>query len=179
MQILAIDPGPIKSAYVVYDTDRNEILDRRIALNEEVLRVVSFNRGEIHYDRGCTVVIEYPHPRGQPMYTQLVDTIRWIGRFEQAHKELATLEFGDKLAKCWIQVDRKDVKMMMCGSTKAKDSNIRAAVLSRFSGSKGLGGGRQPEIGTSKQPGPLFGISSDLWSALALALTWKDMLYLS
>ena len=55
--------------------------------------------------------------------------------------------------------------MHLCGSAKAKDSNIRQAIIDRY------GGDPKRCIGTKKAPGPLYGISADQWAALALALT--------
>jgi hypothetical protein len=63
---------------------------------------------------------------------------------------------------------RRDVKMHICGQMKAKDSNIRAALIDRF-------GGKERAIGRKASPGPLFGITADRWAALALAITWLDL----
>jgi hypothetical protein len=60
------------------------------------------------------------------------------------------------------------VKMHLCGNTRAKDGNIRQALLDRF------GPGKAIACGTKKQPGPLYGVSKDVWQALALAVTWSD-----
>jgi hypothetical protein len=46
---------------------------------------------------------------------------------------------------------------------RAKDSNIRQALIDRFG-----------EPGTKKVPGLLYGIKKDEWSALALGVFWHD-----
>ena len=69
------------------------------------------------------------------------------------------------------QVYRKDVKMHLCGSMRAKDTNIRQAIIDRYPAS---GGGKCPQIGTKKEPGPLYGVSKDIWSALAVAITYSE-----
>jgi len=164
MRILAIDPGEKQSAYVVLEHKTMKVEDRGILPNTEF--IMGF-RGDTetffnnYYD---AVVIEYPAPRGQPMYTQLVDTIFWIGRFAQA----CSTEM--------IRMDRKDVKMALCDSTKAKDSNIRAACISRFEYQVKHKKGRCPVIGAGGCEGPLYGIVKDIWAALAVALTFMDSL---
>jgi hypothetical protein len=58
------------------------------------------------------------------------------------------------------------VKLHLCGSSRAKDPNVRTALLDRFGGAGAKG--------TKAAPGPLYGIAADLWSALAIAVTWTD-----
>lgn len=156
MMILAIDPGDTMSAWVLFDTKRFTLLEKAKDPNEELLKRLTEG-----YFKTSLVVIEYPAPRGQPMYSQLVDTIFWIGRYVQALNNVP-----------YELMDRKDVKMELCGNTRSNDSHIRAAVLSRF---PSYGGGRIGQVGTKKAPGPLFGVSSDIWAALAIAIAWTDI----
>ena len=58
--------------------------------------------------------------------------------------------------------------MHLCGHPRAKDPNIRQALLDRF------GPGREKALGTKKAPGALYGIKGDEWAALAVAITWWD-----
>jgi hypothetical protein len=51
---------------------------------------------------------------------------------------------------------------------QAKDANIRQAILDRF-------GGKEKAIGKKANPGPLYGVKSHLWSALAVALYISDV----
>jgi hypothetical protein len=62
---------------------------------------------------------------------------------------------------------RKDVKLHLCGSPRAKDANIRQALLDRY-------GGKEKAIGSKHQRGPLYGIRSHLWAALAVAVTYQE-----
>jgi hypothetical protein len=55
------------------------------------------------------------------------------------------------------------VKLALCGDSRAKDANIRQALIDHFGGSAA--------IGRKAAPGPLSGISRDVWSALAIAIT--------
>ncbi|MEJ1365646.1 MAG: hypothetical protein RPU42_11265, partial [Candidatus Sedimenticola sp. (ex Thyasira tokunagai)] len=67
------------------------------------------------------------------------------------------------------RVYRKDVKMEMCGTTRAKDKNIRLSILDQY---EPAGGGATPQVGTKSKPGPLYGVNKHAWSALAVGLTW-------
>jgi hypothetical protein len=180
MIILSIDPGDKLTAWTLVNLDTLEILGRAKQENREVelqlfqgyfttwgdLKTMKTSGGTeeirelIRLPEYELVAIEYPHPRGESMYTQLVDAIRWIGRYEGAHG--ADLSY----------IDRKDVKMTLCGRcVGVGDSNIRAALLSRY---PATGGGKIGQVGTKKLPGPLFGVSKDMWAALGVAITWNE-----
>ena len=96
---------------------------------------------------------------GMPVGAEVFETVFWIGRFYERHENE-----GGRVAR----VFRKDVKMHLCGQTKAKDSNIRQALIDRY------GPGKEKAIGLKKTPGPLYGIKGDEWQALALACYWLD-----
>jgi len=154
-KVFAIDPGPKQSAYVLLKYGW-QILDKGLMDNHDLVSMVSAWNFDVH-PHTSKLAIEYPRPRGQPMYTQLVDTICWIGRFIQASRR-----------EDWLRVDRLKVKMELCGSARANDAAIRAAVLSRY---PAIGGGRLGQVGTKKDPGPLYGVRKDIWAALAVAIT--------
>ena len=59
---------------------------------------------------------------------------------------------------------RRAVKLALCGDSRAKDANIRQALIDRFGGSAA--------VGRKAAPGPLYGITRDVWSALAIAVTY-------
>lgn len=148
--ILAIDPGPEKSGWCLLNSSR-VVLGSGVAMNAEMLESVSSTGAD-------KVVCEGIASYGMPVGKETFETCIWIGRFQQAFR--APDEFH--------LIYRKDVKLFLCGSLKAKDSNIRQAILDLF---PRTGGGKTPQIGTKSQPGPLFGVSTHAWSALAVALT--------
>ena len=148
--ILAIDPGPVKSAWVVYDPDAtNPIVNMGIDPNE-FLFVKFFDCDfESYIDE---VVIEMVASYGMAVGASVFETCVTIGRFVQLFSRLPV-----------SMMYRKDVKMHLCHSMRAKDANIRQALLDRLG----------PQ-GTKKNPGPTFGVSKDIWSALACAVTFAD-----
>jgi hypothetical protein len=154
MRILAIDPGTTESAYLLYYPERQTILMPTIAPNAEVKLWLS-NQHDV-----CDVAVcEWIECNGMPVGKEVFETVYWIGKFS----EHVTSEF--------IRMPRRQVKMALCQSMRAKDANIRQALLDRF---PATGGGSTPQVGTKAKPGPLYGISSHLWSALAIAVTYAQ-----
>lgn len=151
--ILAIDPGTLQSGWCV--VSGGAIVAAGVTPNAEMLAYLQ----RPHFAAsGYRIAIEMVASYGMPVGREVFETVRWIGRMQQAWHSPETAEL----------VYRKDVKMHLCGSTKAKDSNIRQAILDLF---PLTGGGKTPQIGTKGAPGPLYGISSHAWAALAVAIT--------
>ena len=153
-KMLCIDPGTEASGIVVYDGEK--ILEVYSSVsNEGVLPLVESARV-------CgvdLVLIEMFSSYGMVVGKECFETCVWIGRFMQG----ATVPVK--------RLFRKDIKLNLCDSTRAKDKNIRQALLDRF---PRTGGGKTPQVGTKKQPGPLYGVSSHAWSALAIGVTWCE-----
>jgi hypothetical protein len=78
----------------------------------------------------------------------------WIGRFQEAWR------FPSQVRKVY----RQQVKLHLCGSPRAKDANIRQALLDKLG----------PQ-GTKKAPGPTYGVKSHAWAALAVAVTAAEV----
>lgn len=152
--ILAIDPGNIKSGWVIYDGKR--AVHSGVQVNDGMLQML----GRFTRDEACDLAIEKFEARGMPMGQESIDTMLWTGRFQQAWHT------PDRV----LLVYRRTVKVFLCGTSKAKDPNVRRALLDLF---PATGGGKTPQIGTKSQPGPLFGVSTHAWSALAVAVTSK------
>jgi hypothetical protein len=155
MTILAIDPGTEQSGWCAYDGEC--VINSGVMPNAEILTFVM--RQHFHIN-GYRLAIEMIASYGMPVGREVFETCVWIGRFKQAWHTPDAVEL----------VYRKDVKMHLCGTTKAKDPNVRQALLDMF---PRTGGGKTPQVGTKGQPGPLFGVSSHAWAALGVAVTAK------
>lgn len=148
MKILAIDPGTTQSAWVIYE--EGAILDKGISDNELLVSRV----GMFADNRRAEIMsIEMVASYGMPVGKSVFETCVYIGRFIQA--------WGLQ----WELIYRKDVKMHLCGKATARDSNIRQAIMDLY------GSERSIAIGTKTTPGPLYGVSKDIWSALGVAIT--------
>jgi hypothetical protein len=146
--LLSIDPGTDKSGWVILEDGRVSSSD--VSPNAGVLELVS------RWKEG--IAIEMIAGMGMAVGQTTFDTCVWIGRFQQAYFQPDAVQF----------VYRRDVKLHLCGNSRAKDPNIRQALLDMF---PRTGGGKTPQVGTKAMPGPLYGVSSHAWSALAVAVT--------
>lgn len=151
MRILAIDPGNTMSAFCVLHDGRPVDTDKI----DNAAMVDWLRRNEV-WISDTPLAIEMIESFGMAVGKEVFETVRWIGRFQEAWESR-----GGKT----MLVYRKEVKRFHCGTTRATDANIRAALLDRF------GPGRERAVGTKRAPGPLHGIKGDEWSALAVALT--------
>lgn len=151
--IFAVDPGNIESGFIIYFPDTHTVGDMGVLENNDLLNVINQCSRGWHYDFAFEMIASYGMAVGKDVFNTCV----WIGRFVQEAKPRKT-----------ELVYRKEVKMHLCGTTKAKDANISQAIKDLF---PHTGGGANPVIGTKKQPGPLFGVKSHIWPALGVALT--------
>lgn len=153
MIVLAIDPGPTQSAWSAVDVASGELRKFAIQPNEHLLDELRDAADHFHYvDQ---VVIEKVEGFGMAVGAEVFETVYWTGRFAEAAHPLPVDRVG-----------RKAVKIHLCGVARAKDPNIRQALIDRFGGSAA--------IGKKATPGPLYGVAGDVWSALAVAVTWAD-----
>ena len=156
MYVLAIDPGDVESGWLLFDRNIETPKDFGIETNEKLLlRIKNFKAKST-----TRLAVEMVASYGMPVGKSVFDTCVWIGRFIEA--------WG---CTNYTQVYRLDVKMHLCQDSRAKDGNIRQAIIDRYPAS---GGGKIPQIGTKKQPGLLYGVKKDVWSALAVAITVSE-----
>jgi hypothetical protein len=148
--ILAIDPGNEQSAYVIMDKENMRPLFTGKVDNGEMLRLIE--------ETGChEIAIEMVASYGMAVGKEVFETCVWIGRFYEAARNNNSVEYIEKIY-------RKDVKMNICGQTRAKDSNIRQALIDRFG-----------VVGTKKNPGWFYGFAKDIWAAYAVGVTYLDL----
>ena len=143
MKILAIDPGNTESAYVLMDNYKP--IEFGKIPNNEMLDICD----RYEYQKA---VIEMIASYGMSVGKEVFETCVWIGRFSQI-----TTDFE--------YIYRKDVKMNLCGQTRAKDSNIRQALIDRFG-----------VVGTKANKGYFYGFKADIWQSYAVGVTYLDNL---
>ncbi|MCA1572675.1 MAG: hypothetical protein LC798_20745 [Chloroflexi bacterium] len=151
MILLAIDPGYTQSAWVEYIDGRPDQFG--IVPNDDILTIL---RDPTFTELAIESVASY----GMPVGAEVFETCVWTGRFIQRWRDLT--------GSSPLRVYRRDVKLHLCGSMRAKDANIRAALIDRY------GPGKDLAIGRKASPGPLYGVTKDVWAALAVAVTADD-----
>lgn len=144
--ILAIDPGPEDSAYLMFDGYKIHGFGK--IPSGELLNSIILTPG-YPTDLAVEGIASY----GMAVGKEVFDTCIWIGRYWQASQ-----------AKNKRLVYRMEVKDHLCHDRRAKDANIRQALIDRFGGPQEI-----------KKGGKLYGISKDVWSALAVACTYYDL----
>ena len=146
MLIMGIDPSPEFAYYIIWDTEKQEIKKQEILYDWEI-KLPDVNK----------IVCEDIACYGMPVGKTVFDTAKMIGRIiEKGHHNYINVN----------TVYRRDIKMYFCNSMKAKDSNIRQAIMDKF-------GGKSKAKGNKKAPGKLYKVKKDWWSALALCLYWE------
>lgn len=153
MKILGIDPGPVQSAYVIWDGF--VVLKAEILPNAQIIREL---QNGLCLD-ACA--IEKIACYGMAVGAEVFETCVWTGRFIERWRDYAGM--GDP-----IRIPRLDVKINLCKTAKAKDANIRQALIDRLG-----------PVGTRKNPGPLLGVTSHCWAALAVAVTCADQMQIA
>ncbi len=142
--ILGVDPGPKEHAFVWWDADAEMVLELGTFPS-----FMQFSKA-VKLDITCkvrTVACEWIESYGMAVGQEVFRTVAGIGWLA------GTIGTEVRL------VPRKAVKMHLCNSMRAKDANIRQVLIDRFG-----------VVGTKKAPGPLFGVSSHYWAALAVAV---------
>jgi len=164
MNLLAIDPGSTASGWVLFDPETSLPVMSGKTDNEELITLLRDHTGWLWqptelYDH---VVIEWSQPRGMLGSAQWFETLWWAGRFTEAARPLPV----DRL-------DRDVIKRHLCGRTNVNDTQIRAALIDRYGGI----GGKAKAVGRKNTPGPLYGIKTDAWAALAVAVTFIEQMF--
>ena len=150
MNILAIDPGSKQSGYVIWDMTALKALSMDHCPNEVIYRLIE--KESIATIQA--VAIERIRGYGIVAGDDTFDTCEWVGRFQS---------IAEQRGIPTVLIPRKDIKRHLCGNVTTNDKYIRQALIDRFG-----------DVGTKKAPGPLYGISGHLWSALAVGVTWMD-----
>lgn len=158
-KLIAIDPANVYSGYVIVEYDENfeitKILDKGKVENDKIYDILAREHG---YELAVEMIASY----GMAVGATVFETCVTIGRFTQF-----ALDIGK--VKTVGRVYRKDEKLNICGTLKAKDANIMQALIDRYAyGVPNRG------KGTKKNQGFFYGFSKDMWAAMAVAVTYLD-----
>ena len=156
MMLLAIDPGNTESAYVLMDGYRP--VDFGKVPNERLKRLIC--------DRGFATwpdvdAIEMIASYGMAVGREVFETCVWIGRYSLA------MELGGTAVDF---IYRQEVKLNLCGSPRARDANVRQALIDRFA-THDMKNGK----GTKAKPDWFYGFKADIWQSYAVGCTYLDM----
>jgi hypothetical protein len=147
--VIGIDPGTERSAFVMFDG--KTVMAHGILANGELEAQPTLWKHEHIF---CEMIASY----GMAVGASVFETCVWIGRFMSQ----AFSSSGRDLHR----VFRKDIKLHLCNSPRAKDGNVRQALIDRLG----------PQ-GTKKAPGPTYGVKSHEWAALAVAVYGWDQTF--
>ena len=145
MRVAAIDPGTTHSAVVVYDGTYRAILWHAKLPNADLLAAWPAVLEKWSADPVVEMVASY----GMPVGREIFETVLYIGQLVQIARPRTTR-----------LLYRKEEKIHLCGSMKAKDGNIRQSLIDKLGAP-----------GVKKAQGKTYGISGDEWAALACAVT--------
>ena len=151
--ILAIDVGTTETGYCLMDKNTYKPLKFGKIDNNELLKIVK----EEEYNE---LVYEEFQSYGMPIGISTITSITWNGRYIQS-----ALDREKKVGFVY----RKDEKINLCGSMKAKDSNIRQALIDRFAQFDFKNG-----KGNKSKRDFFYGFSKDVWAAYAVGVTYLD-----
>lgn len=160
-RILAIDPGSTESGWCVIDAETRQPLHHGKHGNEMLTGLV---RNGSSIGDPDTLVIEMIASYGMAVGKEVFETCVWIGRFLEAAEDNPWLFRRSREF-------RREVKLHHCMSAKAKDTNIRQALVDRFAPGEPNHG-----KGTKAEPGWFHGFAADVWAAYALAVMVADRL---
>ena len=159
MRVLAIDPGNVESGWCVIDETRRPLYHGKYG-NEMLAGLV---RNGASLGDPDTLAVEMVASYGMAVGKEVFETCVWIGRFLEASEDNPWLFRRQRIY-------RRDVKLHHCHSAKAKDSNIRQALVDRFAPGQPNHG-----KGTKAEPGWFYGFRADVWQAYALAVYVADI----
>lgn len=147
MRIIAVDPGPIQSAFVLWDTEKHDFFGMRMGLmdNRDWLSYKSIHSILKDVDL-CVIEMIQSYSMGVGRST--FETCAIVGRI-QLHCETHNTP--------WKMYGRPTIKGQIGGKN---DTQIRASLRMRY--------------GDAKKGEKLEGVKKDIWAALALAVAFEE-----
>ena len=178
MRILAIDPGPVKSAFVwLTQTDGLPTIGKRAHIGNAAVLAEIWAMASPAY----TLIVEMVECFGMPVGRSVFDTCVQVGRFLEAWRagqaDVAYLvePIKDAPPPGYGLIYRRQVKHHLCNAVAGvTDSNIRQALIDKWGGKETAIGRKPKSKKDTASPGPLYGIKADVWQALAVGVTYLE-----
>lgn len=152
MNILGIDPGNVQSAFILFNSEKEAIIDKGILENDVFLEKLSSLYSQDVKPDIC--ILEQIKCYGMVMGETTIETVFWSGRFIQHVVECGGI---------FERMGRIEIKNILCRSSRAKDTQIRQRLLDLFNN----------DVGTKNNKGRLYGVKKDEWAALAVCIAWN------
>lgn len=157
MRVIAIDPGNMESAMVIMDAETFRPLEMCKKPNKELQTILKC----MLLEKDDRAVIERVQNLGMVVGREVFETAEWWGIFYETLQRRMLRPPG--------YVYRKEEKLHICDNFRAKDANIRRALIDRFA-KHDLHNGK----GTKKNPDWFYGFGADMWAAYAVGLTYIE-----
>lgn len=158
LKIIAVDPGPLRSGMVVYVSGGPRLA--KTLANEEAWAVV---HNYMQQDLADILLIEWVKNYGRIVGDPTFRTCQFTGELKALTRVFS---------KGYAELTRPEVCHILTGSRNNDKTVVKRATIDLF---LQTGGGSTPEIGTRKQPGPLYLMkgSGHAWDALSLVKAWE------
>ena len=169
--ILGIDPGPEVSGAVIFDPNRGIVIWAGVPTTEDLLQMARTRFPDrLECPMGILdLAVERIVSYGTAVGNETFRTCETVGRLmEMWHgvNDSAAISRPDVLRWLGVQVKRLTPKMKAAGEKKgpSADALCRQVLLDKLG-----------PVGTKKNPGPLYGVGSHSWAALAVAVAFAEM----
>ena len=159
MIVMGIDPGPLTCGVAVYDTETSSVVwaEKEMAVDAVVESIIADPTDRTYAPR--LVAIERPQVYGPTtrgkVTADLLRTAEVLGRLQQR-----AIDRGIPV----LLIYRLTICRSLHVHGASKDSQIRARMIEMH------GGSRAKAIGKIANRGPLYGVASHAWQALAVAV---------
>ena len=154
--ILGLDPGNKFTGYCLVDAELRPIRFGKESNGEVMDECVNIITSARFHP--ITVVIERVASYGMAVGSEVFETCEWIGRFTET--------LGEHRVNYIYRIEEKQ---HICHDSRARDANIRRALIDRFAWHDFKNG-----KGTKNNPDWFYGFSADVWSAYAVAVTFAE-----
>lgn len=153
--VLALDPGPRHTGIALIGADDPEyVVPLDVVPNGVLIKwMESDNPRDL---RLRLVAVEQVRSYGGGAGADLYDTVYWEGQMSYVLQKRLGVEI--------VHLPRQSVAHYVTnGGAHTNDTAVRAAVIARY-------GGTEIAVGTSKAPGKLYGMRSDVTAAVAVGI---------